>query len=724
MKWLAPARLGARPRSALTGGLLALALALWASAAPAQSVHLVLKWKQAQGASAYELQIARDSAFVEVVLQTRTTAPAYRWEHLPEATHWWRVRAVDADGRPSEWSRPRTVSVDSTVPALLRPSEGAKAWCGKPVEVELEPSVLVKEYQLEVSRRPDFASPTLLRQATPRFSLEALAPGPWYARAGAVDVRGRQTGPGPTRAFVVRVAAPHLAPTADAWLSAAQPALTWEELPCAASYLVELVDELGVRVATPTAEPRLTFKATAAGDFRWRVAAVDEGGTTGEWSPEARFRVKLPSPQPRGEQVRVAAELSWSPVPSAVSYRVVVSVDQGQAREGSEPSAQEARGEEARVLVGLSSGTQWRTPPLEVGRYRWQVEAKDARGHVSALSPPRSFERLLVSPLPAPEFLGPPPKVEVGARLEVSWGPVEGATEYQVELDGEALAAIGATTFGSGPLSEGWHRVRVRALAAPLKESPYSSALEVFAGVPPVVAAEVVVAGDRVTVGVVDRLGRPVSGVTPTFAAQRGGLAGVAEEDGRWTMRWRPPPSGEDVLEVTVGDFRARHPLRWRRGSGWLAASLGFIANGGAVGSAWGAVTAGVPLPWLDDRLGLELRVGVYGAVATTVVGGATYHAAAWLVPGSLLVSWQERLGDWRVRGAAGPSAQLAVVRVNELGETTVLPGLELSASVSRRLGPGRVELELGFLYARLDSPLARLNAGGAGLRLGYVLEL
>jgi len=76
------------------------------------------------------------------------------------------------------------------------------------------------------------------------------------------------------------------------------------------------------------------------------------------------------------------------------------------------------------------------------------------------------------------------------------------------------------------------------------------------------------------------------------------------------------------------------------------------------------------------------------------------------------------------VRGAAGPSAQLAVVRVNELGEATVLPGVELCASVSRRLGPGRVELELGFLYARLDSPLARLNAGGAGLRLGYVLGL
>jgi hypothetical protein len=721
MRRLAPAHLGARAPSALTASLLA--LALWASLAPAQSVRLVLKWKEAQGASAYELQIARDSAFVEVVLQTRTTAPAYRWEHLPEATHWWRVRSVDADGRPSEWSLPRTVSVDSAVPALLRPSEGTKAWCGKPVEVELEPSVLVKEYQLEVSRRPDFASPTVLRQATPRFALEALAPGPWYARAGAVDVRGRQTGPGPTRSFVVRVAAPRLKPTTDAWLSAAQLALAWDELPCAASYLVELVDELEARVATPAAEPKLTFKATAAGDSRWRVAAVDEDGTTGEWSPEARFRVKLPSPQPRGEQVRHAAELSWSPVPSAVSYRVVVTA------EGVEPSALEGPALKARILEGLSSGTQWRTPPLEVGRYRWQVEARDARGHVSALSPPRSFERLVVSPLPAPELQAHLAQVEVGARLEVSWGPVEGATEYQVELDGEALAATGATTFRSGRLVEGWHWVRVRALATPLKESPYSSPLEVFAGVPPVVAAQVVVAGDRVTVGVVDRLGRPVSGATPTFAAQRGGLAGVAEEDGRWTMRWRPPPSGEDVLEVTVGDFLARHPLRWRR-SGWLAASLGFIANGGAVGSAWGAVTAGVPVPWLDDRLGVELRVGVYGAEATTVLGGATYHAAAWLVPGSLLVSWQERLGDWRVRGAAGPSAQLAVVRVNEvgamrvLGETTVLPGVELSASVSRLLGPGRVELELGFLYARLDSSLARLNAGGAGVRLGYVLEL
>ena len=82
----------------------------------AQSARIVLRWKDVPGAKGYELQIAKDAAFVEVVLQTRVPTPAYRWEQLPSVTHWWRVRSFDAEGRASEWSQPRTVALESTVP--------------------------------------------------------------------------------------------------------------------------------------------------------------------------------------------------------------------------------------------------------------------------------------------------------------------------------------------------------------------------------------------------------------------------------------------------------------------------------------------------------------------------------------------------------------------------------------------------------------------------------
>ena len=45
-----------------------------ASVSQAQNARIVLRWKDVPGASAYELQIAKDPAFVEIVLQTRTTS--------------------------------------------------------------------------------------------------------------------------------------------------------------------------------------------------------------------------------------------------------------------------------------------------------------------------------------------------------------------------------------------------------------------------------------------------------------------------------------------------------------------------------------------------------------------------------------------------------------------------------------------------------------------------
>ena len=81
-------------------------LLLVSSVSQAQNARIVLRWKDVPGASAYELQIARDPAFVEIVLQTRTTSAGYRWEQLPTTTHWWRVRSFDAESRASEWSPP------------------------------------------------------------------------------------------------------------------------------------------------------------------------------------------------------------------------------------------------------------------------------------------------------------------------------------------------------------------------------------------------------------------------------------------------------------------------------------------------------------------------------------------------------------------------------------------------------------------------------------------
>jgi hypothetical protein len=135
------------------------------------------------------------------------------------------------------------------------------------------------------------------------------------------------------------------------------------------------------------------------------------------------------------------------------------------------------------------------------------------------------------------------------------------------------------------------------------------------------------------------------------------------------------------------------------------------------------SLSVGYRLPLLERRLGLELKAGVFTADARVTVEGVSSRAMAWVVPLSLLAAWQQPVANFVLRGAVGPSVQLAVVSANGAGGVYLLPGFQLAASLGRLVGPGRVELELGFSYARLDASFARVDSGGVALRLGYAVD-
>jgi hypothetical protein len=687
--------------------LLVGAAALGQSEAPA-AARIVLRWREVVGASAYELQIAKDASFVEVVLQTRATTAFYRWESLPSSTHWWRVRSVDGEGRASEWSPPRTVAVDSVVPELKRPAAGASLTCGAPVQVELTASPLVKTYVLQLATTAAFLNPTVLEQPSPVFALGAPGVGTWHLRVLAVDLKGKRVGPGPARSFTVRVGSPKVKSVPESVLGAPPLQLAWSEVACARSWILEATNDGKDRAALTSTQPQTSFKATVAGEYRWRVAGLDEHGSAGEWSPESLFRVRLPAPQPKGEVVVTSkAELSWAPVPTAVGYRVEL------FRPGT--------GDEPQVLT--VAAPPFHTQDLEAGSWTWRVSARDARGHLSAWSEPRSFERKPFAPLPTPVLRESPEVVAVGGAAALEWAAVSLATRYQLELDGQALALLEGTRFSSPPLSEGWHRLRVRALAPPLRESAWSEVREVYAGLVPVASARVELDGRDVQVRLFDKHGHRVPGA-PTLSVTRGALGPARLEENVWVAAWTLPGVGDDVLLVEDRDFRLAHPLpRPLPTPYWAAFAAGGLFNGGAVKSPMGLVALGFRLPYFSRRLGLEARVSLFQASSTARFVGTDYRASAWLVPISVLVNWQQELGRFVLRGALGPSLLGVVASVNDASALQLVPGLELAASLSHPLGPGRLELELGFTWGRVNDALLRLQAGGVGVRLGYAFD-
>lgn len=684
---------------------------LLAGAAAAQNARIVLRWKDVPGASAYELQIARDAAFVEIVLQTRTTAAGYRWEQLPTTTHWWRVRSFDAESRASEWSVPRTIAVDSAIPSPLKPVDAATVACGAGVAFEVEASSLVKEYQVELSGNADFSSVRTLRSSGTSLEVSGLAAGTWYWRTRAVDIKGRQSGVGPTRSFMVRVGAPRLKPVADVTLATPQVSLTWAEAGCARSYLVEATHDGKNKVSIPSPTASLAFKAGVAGEYRWRVASVDEKGTPGEFSAESVFRVRLPTPVPRGETVNARAELSWAPVPGATGYRVELT-RQGEKRA------------EAVTSVNVNA-TTWRSAELPPAQYAWRVSARDALGHVSQPSEPRSFVRSVGAPLAVVTWVAPVDDVvvELDSPVRLEWSPVREAQGYDVELDGR-VQRVSGLQWQTPALGDGAHAVRVRAYGDGYRFSPWSKPLELYAGIPAVVRADVSQVDDALRVTLFDSHGRPVRGLKPRLSVSDGSVSDPYPEDTRWRSTWSPPASGRDVLRVHAGAFLSEYPLQATRPSFFsLAFRGGGVFNGQAIASPTGQLGFTVRLPFLRRQIGAELRAGYFPVSRTAEVFGGAVSGNAYVVPVSLVLGWHQTFDEFQVKAAVGPAVQLTWLTVNGARGFDAFPGIELVAGLSRRLGPGRVELDLGFIYSRLESPLANLNATGFGARLGYAFD-
>jgi hypothetical protein len=678
----------------------------------AQSARLVLRWKDVPGAKGYELQIAKDAAFVEVVLQTRVPTPAYKWEQLPSVTHWWRVRSFDGEGRPSEWSQPRTVALDSTVPVPRAPADEALLPCAQSVEVSFESSPLVKEFIVELSQSQDFAPARTVTGKGPSLSLGNVSSGTWYWRAKALDVRGRTGESSGVRRFTIRPAAPKVKPVVDVVLGAPAVTLSWSGVACAKSWVVEAANDTKEKVSLTSPATSLAFKPNAAGEYKWSVAAVDDRGVAGEWSGEASFRVRLATPVPKGESsTPLKLDLAWGPVVGASGYRVEI-----------------ASGKDFKQIVssGVVTGPSFRATDVAPGTVWWRVSAKDDRGHVSAPSEPRAVDVIAPEPLADVEWISPAVDVVLAPAegLEVSWRLVDKALFYELELDGQVTQVLAPPRVLSG-FEVGSHVLRLRAKGNASRVSAWSQPREVFVGVPPVTAAEVAVLGDDVRVVLKDAKGRKVEDVSPTLVAAKGVLGAVVARDGAFFARWTPPPDGEDTVRITERNFVAEanieRPLP-------VAVSIALRAGGLFNFSSIASPTATFGITWrlpvFQRRLGLEARVGAYGTAREVDVGGASVAASAVLLPFSLLLGWHQPLGAFVLRGGIGPAFQLAFVSVAGARETRVVGDLELALGLSRELGPGRLEFEVSGLLGRLDGTLARLDVAGLGLKVGYSFDL
>jgi hypothetical protein len=154
------------------------------------------RWAPAVGAAGYALEIAREDGFArpEVRLQMAETEAAVP---LRPGRYQWRLRAVEADGRAGDWSRPGTLVMPPEAPGQTR-----VVWTESVLKIHWQGHA--PAFRVEVARDPGFRDILFSRRETGRdIRLPAQPPGQYWTRVIALDDAGGESAPGPATGFTV-----------------------------------------------------------------------------------------------------------------------------------------------------------------------------------------------------------------------------------------------------------------------------------------------------------------------------------------------------------------------------------------------------------------------------------------------------------------------------------------------------------------------------------------
>ncbi|WP_315095254.1 fibronectin type III domain-containing protein [uncultured Cellulomonas sp.] len=244
----------------------------------------------------------------------------------------------------------------------------------------------------------------------------------------------------------------------------------WQPVPGAVSYDVQYSPDstFPTEVSRPVENTTgtswtldLPLERTVAGEtivWNWRVRANFYSGTstalTGRWSPGSRFTVEWPAAASKPTLLSPASWTSptdpavsdvvftWSPVPGAASYKVVVGVAKNDAGTA-------IAGELANAGGTTTSTTLVPEIALLDQNYYWQVVAYDTAGRPGVPSDIRQFQKQwggqtsptvtvgAPSTYPVPTIGAPSvenaPEIDLNS-FQLSWQPVPRATMYEVQV--------------------------------------------------------------------------------------------------------------------------------------------------------------------------------------------------------------------------------------------------------------------------------------------------
>ena len=430
-----------------------------AYAAQLSSTAPPLTWNPvsaAGGPFTYELQLDRTGWFNSPALLTFTQADGVTAAGftvpgpLADGAWAWRVRAVNAQGRPGYWSPAYLFYVDTVAPpapTLYLPANASVTTLTRPTLIWL-PAAGASGYRLDVSTDPNFGSFTLENQPAVANYLAlptALSQGRYFWRVQAVDAAGNLSPESAAFQLDINIGhtpAPNAAFTTYPTLPTARPTFVWVPQAGATAYTLEIAtsDTFGASIVYST-DLTLYYhvlpvaNALPDGVYFWRVRVGGEA-----LPPEVfqRFTVSPPpAPAPVQTGPAYAAQLSsaapplaWNPVPpSAAGGPFTYELQLDRTGWFNSPALLTFTQADGVTAAGFTV-----PGPLADGVWAWRVRAVNAQGRPGYWSPAYLFYVDTVAP-PAPTLYLPASNSAVYTRQPAFiWLPTVGAARYEIAL--------------------------------------------------------------------------------------------------------------------------------------------------------------------------------------------------------------------------------------------------------------------------------------------------
>jgi hypothetical protein len=368
--------------AAVAVGLITVAPAASAPAAPQPtgppdgfeaSFLPTLQWNAVAGADHYVVEIGADSAFNPALftISTKNTR-AVADKTVPNGTYYWRVQAFDANGSGSPWSA--VMSVVKTWAgdtSLTAPSNGATIlYPEDPLVLRWTATPGAAKYRVFIAS--DSSLGTLMTKYGDPVEVQAtnLAPNlllpvnTYYWAVTPLDAEGNPGERSSIRSFDWEwpsTTTPAVTDLVDADTELFDPQFTWDPIPGAAHYEVEVNSSsdfaTGSRVCCPglpsdldqtVATTMSPLEVFGNNTYYWRVRGIDRAGNAGVWNEGPSFAKTFDNYPDLSEDsiknlhMRDSADpgtdvdlgtpgyqtedpiLTWDPVPGAASYEVDV----------------------------------------------------------------------------------------------------------------------------------------------------------------------------------------------------------------------------------------------------------------------------------------------------------------------------------------------------------------------------------------------------------------